>query len=300
MFKYVLKYVHKQIKGVYIMELLQLRYFYESAYTESFTKTANKYCVPPSSVSSSVRLLEKELGCKLFDRSYNRIILNSNGKKLQKSLHSVFSEIDKTVNELKTSDADIREIKILVRAMREKITDYIVEFNKENPHIRFNIVFDFDETQYMDYDVIIDEKTCSYPEYENFELFNMKICLNVSAGSPLLKRRLTLKELCNQPFVSFGEHSNMHTMLINNCKRAGFIPNITAKLNDILCYEKMIESGLGIGLRREDAPLCDNIKSLDVSDFNERYIVFTYYNKDSDYGNVNSFLTFLKNKSKLF
>ena len=55
------------------MEFLQLKYFYESAKHESFAKTAEIYMVPTTSVSASVRRLEKELGCSLFDRSANRI-----------------------------------------------------------------------------------------------------------------------------------------------------------------------------------------------------------------------------------
>ena len=63
------------------MELLQLKYFYESANTESFTKTAQRHLIPVSSVSASIKRLEKELGCKLFDRTSNRIKLNQNGKR---------------------------------------------------------------------------------------------------------------------------------------------------------------------------------------------------------------------------
>ena len=50
------------------MELLQLRYFFDSAKNEHFAKTAEKYWVPASSVSASIKRLEEELGCKLFDR----------------------------------------------------------------------------------------------------------------------------------------------------------------------------------------------------------------------------------------
>ena len=79
------------------MELLQLRYFYESAKNENFAKTAEKYMVPPSSVSASVKRLEDELGCKLFDRRSNRITLNENGMQLQNSLSVIFDELDQTV-----------------------------------------------------------------------------------------------------------------------------------------------------------------------------------------------------------
>ena len=68
------------------MELLQLRYFMESAQRGSFAATAEQYIVPATSVSAAVRRLEQELGCQLFDRTSNRITLNENGVRLlQKS-----------------------------------------------------------------------------------------------------------------------------------------------------------------------------------------------------------------------
>ncbi len=48
------------------MEVLQLRYFCDSARTQNFSLTAKKFMVPPSAVSQSIRRLEKELGFVLF------------------------------------------------------------------------------------------------------------------------------------------------------------------------------------------------------------------------------------------
>ncbi len=282
------------------MEILQLRYFFESAKNESFTKTAEKYMVPTSSVSASVRHLESELGCKLFDRAYNRIVLNNNGKRLQQALVTVFSELDSAVNDLKDTETDKREIKILVCAMRKNITDYIIEYNKQFPHITFKTVFDYESSSIENYDIIIDEKKDIYQDYEMFELFNMRIKLKVASNSPLLGRRLTLKQLHNHPFVSLSEKSNMHKLLIRACERAGFSPNIVAQINDIECYEKLIASGIGIGLGREHAYTKESAKvcNLDVADFNERYVVYAYCNKQTSYRNVKKFLDFVKNKSQ--
>ncbi len=282
------------------MEILQLRYFFESAKNESFTKTAEKFMVPTSSVSASVRLLEKELGCKLFDRAYNRIILNNNGKRLQHALLSAFSELDQAVKDLSDASADKREIKMLVRAMRSDITDYIIEYSKQHPSITFKAIFDYENSSYENYDIIIDEKTDTYNGYEMFELFNMRIRLKVASNNSLLGRKVTLKQLYNKSFVSLDEKSNMHKILIQACKRAGFSPNIVAQINDIQCHEKMIASGIGIGLGRENAHMSDTekISYLDVTDFDERYVVYAYYKKQSAYGNVKKFLDFLENKSK--
>ena len=282
------------------MEILQLRYFFESAKNESFTKTAEKFMVPTSSVSSSVRNLEKELDCKLFDRAYNRITLNNNGKRLQQALFSAFSELDQAIADLSNAHEDKREIKIMVRAMRSNITDYIIEYSKQYPNITFKTIFNYENSSYEDYDIIIDEKTDTYHGYEMFEIFNMRIRLKVASNSNLLGRKLALKQLYNKSFLSLDERSNMHKILIRACKSVGFYPNIVAQINDIQCYEKMIASGIGIGLGRENTHISSTEKVcyLDVSDFDERYVVCAYYKKESAFGNVKKFLDFLKTKTE--
>ncbi len=282
------------------MEFLQLKYFFESSKNESFAKTAEKYMVPTSSVSASVKRLEKELGCGLFDRECNRIRLNSKGKRFQQSLSIVFGELDQAVEELSSLSSDTREIRMLVRAMRDDITDYIIEFNKKYPHIAFKITLDFKETNLEKYDIIIDEKTNSYKEYESFELLSMRLRLVTSQSSPLCKKRLGLNKLSGESFISWGEESNMHRILVGACKKAGFYPNISVMSNDMKCHEKLIESGIGIGLARENLnkEAKDNIKALDITDFDEIYSVCSYYKKQAAYGNVKLFLNFLKTKAQ--
>ena len=76
------------------MELLQLKYFCDSAETENFSKTAQKFYVPPSNISQSINRIEKELGIKLFVRSSNRIMLNKNGIEFYKRIKQALFLID--------------------------------------------------------------------------------------------------------------------------------------------------------------------------------------------------------------
>jgi DNA-binding transcriptional LysR family regulator len=278
------------------MEMLQLRYFYESAQNGSFAKTAEKYMVPTTSVSASVKRLEKELGCPLFDRTCNRILLNEDGMQLLRSLHAVFAELDGTVAQLSSRDAVEREIRILVRGMRRKISDLIVQYNAIYPHTPFRTVFEFGETAYESYDIIIDERNDIYPEYERFLLYSMELGFKCAASDPLCGKELTLKQLSGRKFVSMGEDSNLHRILIRACARAGFTPDIAVACNDIECYEKFIASGMGIAVgRKKETP--QDIAFLNVTDFNERYTVYAYYKKAACYGSVRRFLDFLKNHS---
>ncbi len=282
------------------MEMLQLRYFYESAKCGSFSKAAEKYMVPATSVSASVKRLERELGCELFSRSCNRIILNDSGKKLLKSLDTVFSELDRTVNSLGEGSNDTRKIRLLVRAMRGKISDRVIEYKENRPHVTFKISFDFGSVNIDDYDIIIDEETDKYRGYEKLCLYTSKIGLRASTKSPLCGKKLTLIELRNEPFISIGEDNGLHRILIDACRRAGFTPDIVVSSNDLSCNRKFIESGVGIGLSRVEettASVADGkVCSLNVTDFCETQTICAYFKKQTAYGNVEHFLKFLKDK----
>lgn len=281
------------------MEILQLRYFFDSAKNESFAKTAEKYQVPATSVSASVKRLEAELGCKLFHRANNRIMLNDNGKRLQNSLFIIFEELESAVYDLSAISTDTREIKMLVRAMRGTITNYIIEYKEKHPHVSFKTVFDFDETDFKKYDIIIDDSYSNYPGYERINLYTSKLCLRVAADSPLCNKKLTLKQLCNHPFISIGENNGMNKILINACEKAGFKPDIVVQSNDIYCTQKCVEAGVGIGLGRVNFHLYKSkkIKQLNVTDFNETQTICGYYRKQSAYGNIEHFINFLKEKT---
>lgn len=278
------------------MELLQLRYFLESAETESFVRTAEKYRVPPSSVSASVKRLEKELKTSLFIRGFNRITLSDHGKCLRDALREAFSSLDRALDTISLSDTDPREIRMLVRAMRSEITDRIITYKQRHPHIAFKTVFDFSETEFEKYDIIVDAENPRLSDYEKFNLFTTRIRLRAAADSPLCKKKLTLRQLANESFISIGKENGLSALLTEACKKAGFTPNFIVETGDLDCLTKCVEAGLGIGLAREyqSQKLSPKTRLLAISDFDAVQTVFCYYKARSNYGNVAHFLRFLQ------
>ena len=275
------------------MELLQLKYFFESAKNQNFAKTAEKYMVPSSSVSASIKRLEKELGCSLFDRKANRIVLNENGRRLQKSLCVVFDELEQVALDLAVNETDDSEINILIRTMRAIVTDEIIKFNKKFPSVRFKTSFDFYETDYDKYDIIIDEITDNYIDFKRFELCSFNIGIKAPADSPLANRPLRLSQLSGQYFISMGEDTCLYRMLLKACNKAGFTPNIIVQTNDASCYYKCVEAGIGLSLDRR-LNKNSNATFLQVTDFDERQTAYVYYKKHLDRINVENFVNFLK------
>lgn len=278
------------------MELLQLRYFFDSAKYLSISKTAEKYMVPSTSVSVSIKRLETELGCKLFDRLPNRILLNDNGKKMLDALTVVFGELDRVVGDISEKADDTREIKILIKALRSVITEEIVQFKYKHKNTRFKLVADFDETNPDNYDIIIDTKGDQYVGYERVELCRQRVLLYASKDSHLTGHTLRLEQLAGEQFANLSLSGNHYQVLSTACERAGFSPNLVAQVNDSACFMRIIGSGVAIGAAGElYSKVAGNptVVPLDVTDFKEYQTVCVYYKKAAAYGNVRKFIDFL-------
>lgn len=278
------------------MDLLQLRYFYDSANYMSISKTAEKYKVPPTSVSASIRRLEEELGVKLFDRSPNRIMLNDKGKLMQNSLKLIFDEMDNMLEAVSGVADDNKEIKILVKAIRSLVTEQVIQYKSRYSHTRFRLVADFDETDPDDYDAIIDTQCDMYKGYEAKKLGNQHILLYAAANSDLCSRKLCLKQLSKEPFVVMSRQGNHGKTLFAACEKAGFSPNIVAQVNDSACFWKMISSGIAIGVSGEltgENKSNASLAALNVTDFKYKQAICIYYKKENNYGNTARFISFV-------
>lgn len=274
------------------MELLQLRYFYETAKNQNIAKTAEKHWVPASSVSASIKRLEEELGCKLFDRHSNKIELNENGKRLQRSLCLVFDELENAVNELKKPSYHTQEIRIFVKAIRHIIIDKIMNFRKLYPEATFKTLYNLEEKNFSEFDVIIDEDSPDYAEYLKIELLSKKLYIKASANSPLRDKVVRLIDLRHQPFITMGENSNLYKKLVKACKKAGFTPKVVLETNDGACFSQSIRNGIGMGITRSSSG--DNSTSIiNVVDFDERQTVYAFFKEDVS-PIVKKFIEFLK------
>jgi len=285
---------------VIFLDILQLRYFYDSANYLSISKTAEKYGVPATSVSASIRRLEQELGCKLFDRTPNRVSLNDRGILMRDSLKRIFNEMDSMLEAVSGAVDDPKEIKILVKAIRAMITEQVIQYKKKYAHSRFKLVADFDETAIDDYDIIIDTKSDFYAGYDSLELVEQQIFCYVPADSGLCTRRFSLKELAEMSFVLMSQQGNYGKVFIAACKNAGFSPNIVAQVNDSACFKKIISSGIAIGVTGQFAADVNGALSLvplKISDFKYRQTICLYYKKDNT-GNAARFVSFLRENIK--
>lgn len=278
------------------MELLQLRYFYESAAAESFSKTAQKHMVPVSSVSASVKRLEQELGTELFVRTGNRILLNEKGRQFLAVVSNTLSQLDMGVSALSTDPAKKQTLYILACWTRQTVVRQILNFHKLYPSVYFKIAFEDSPENYEKYDVIISTPNENLADYEFFPWKQYTIRIEALETDPLCQRSVTLSQLRDRLFVTTNAQRGSFRVFAQACRKKGFTPKVFLECDDYTCRDMAVLSGtcLGLTMGKSVNSGLPNVQYLKVSDFDEQTVSNLYYRKEDYAGNRKLFIDFLK------
>ena len=229
------------------MEMLQLKYFKDAAETQNFSKTAQKFTVPTSAVSQSIRRLEKEMGTPLFARTSNRITLNEDGKLLYRAV----CQMDRTLEDTRRLFADrsgslTGEVKLLIACNRRIVSDAIRQFSQLHPKVTFILKHSANKDE--DFDLVISDDGALNERYTHTELIDEQIAVAFSLDHPLAAREtVSVKELASERFVTMQPGGRLHYLTQSLCIQAGFYPQISIQCDDPYYIRKYIEMGLGIG-----------------------------------------------------
>lgn len=285
------------------MNLRQLHYFYDTAQNENLSKTAKKHMVPASSVSASIKRLENDLGVPLFDRTSNKITLNARGKYLANELHFAFEKIDQAVHQITTAEVERPQIRLLIRARPKWITELIVEYIAVNPNVDFIISNDYTLSNINDFDVIVDEVSEQYQDWNRFLLSLEIICVKASAHSRLAGRELSFAQLEGENFVLPSIGNGMRRLYEHTCKLHGIKPNVTIECNDRQCLQYYVQAGMGLTLgayRALNDHTQQGIVPLKIIDFDETQSVYVFYRKTNGLNApLKDFCDFLYSKRSL-
>lgn len=264
------------------MELLQLKYFFESAVSENFSLTAKKYGVPQSAVSQSIKKLEAELGIPLFDRNINKIHLNHQGQIFLGHIETALQEIEKAKTEIKENKAQLSgNLSILIRTNRRFITKCVAEFKEKFPLVNFSLYYEYVDFSSDMFDLIVDEIPPKSHQFKKTMLIKEKISLLCSKSHPFAQRQsVAVAELENESFISMQKNSSLYYILENMCRSAGINPNISIFCNDPHYIRQYIAMNLGIALFPEfswDDLITNDTSILLLSDLNLQRNTYVFY-----------------------
>ena len=232
------------------MEILQIKYFMKVAATGNIARTAAIFRVPPSSVSVAIKKLEEELEVKLFDRTANKIEINSNGKALLNVLENAEFEFKKaTTNILTQSKGITGVIKMLVLCNRRNILEMSTKFKQKYPNIDLAIQHEdyLEYGRYNDFDLIISDRDINNELFERMPFLREEIFLAVSSGNPLSERaRVSFEDMVGEKVVCEHRGSSMRDLMDTFYKKHNASVPITIETEDPYHICEYVKAGIGI------------------------------------------------------
>ncbi len=234
------------------MNLLQLEYFKIIAEAQSLTKVAEDMHISQPALSKTIKVLETELGVKLFDRDSKYIALNDNGKILLDCVNKIFQSLDDVKRELADrSVSNENYLTIFDQTCSIILPMIIKEFNFEYPAIKFHILrqqYNNDDARHRKYDLMLYDAPQNDPCGENStQLLTEDLVIGFNKNHPLAKRTsITLSEVAKEGFISLADKANLRKTTERYCKISGFDMNTTIECFEWTTLRELVKLGLGI------------------------------------------------------
>lgn len=269
---------------------------------ESISKTAQKFMVPASSVSASIKRLEKELGVELFARTGNRIFLTEKGRRFLSVVSNTLSQLDDSVAALGTEGEIKGTLSVLVLCARQRIVRSIMSFYKQYPSIFFKLSFNDVPENYDRYDIIVSLPEDGLDGYSFFPWQKVLIHIKTTENDPLCDKKVTLNQLRDRLFVTTNTQRGIFQIFAQACKKKGFTPKVYMECDDYVCRNMVVRSGICLGLVAisPNDTVFQNVQYLTLEDFSGEATVNVYYKEEKYAGNVKLFLDLLKNSKEIF
>jgi LysR family transcriptional activator of glutamate synthase operon len=239
------------------MEIRQIQYFLSIVETGSFSEAADEHYISQSSLSKKIIALEKELGVAIFDRSKRKVSLTEAGEAFldhARKLDIAYKALIVDLNGYK-SDADSFSIAAIPVLTQYGITSYIAQFQDLYPDIHFNLeeihgLNIFPALEERRFDVAITRHNfLDHDKFTSFEIRKDKLLVVISPKNRHATRSsISIKELSGDNFIVFDKVTDLHQLIMEECKKAGFEPTIFYSSHRKVSVFGLVGANIGLAL----------------------------------------------------
>lgn len=280
------------------MELMQIRYFLETARTKHMTNSAKNLHITQPALTQAIRRLEKDLGVPLFTAKGRNIVLTEYGRYLQKKLEPLMEQLDAVPEQLKMMVAlEGETIHMNVLAASSLVMEAIIEYKKGHEDINFQLQQNSESELY---DIAVTTKLFYQGTEENSFACAEEIYLAVPRNQRYQGRTsVRLEETSEEGFISLLGSREFRYICDRFCQHAGFTPKIIFESDNPSAVKNMIAANMGIGFWPEftwGSIENENVRLLKIEEpVRQRDIIIHYNRNKTDSRNVTDFYEFLTN-----
>ncbi len=235
----------------------QLRAFVSLAKHGSFTLAAKELCLTQSAVSHSMRALEEDLGCRLFDRMGKTVLLTLAGEQLRPHAEQILDQMEQArsgVTKLSQWGLSRLRVSASTTACQYILPGAVREFQKTFPKVQVAIE-PADTAESMDLLEAkkVDCAICLQPDRdERFEfrpLFSDELLFIVGADHPWAQQgRVERNEIPNQKYVLYNKGTYTFAMIERYFHQESMALNTVIELRSMEAIKEFVKLGLGISI----------------------------------------------------
>lgn len=256
----------------------KLRYFYEVTKVMNLTKAGNRLYISQSSLSKAMKDLEIFFGTELFTRQGRALLLTPSGKALQKECKRLFDSENTMIQNVKKAAMTKQQqlhFGYMLFESYYKIPGLLRQFEQQQPQTQI-ISRRYPERNDLTQDLLSGKLDAALkiftmdtiiPELDCHILQKQHLSIVCPDDHPISqKASVSLADLKNDDFIMLGndDSSSEFHFVYNWCVQCGFIPRIVDSHENVETVLMMVQSGAGISLLSEFAPLryVNHLKSI--------------------------------------
>lgn len=251
------------------MELHQLRYFAAVVDAGSFTRAAQRCYVSQPSLSQQIIKLEEELGRPLIERLGRTVKLTDAGRALYERATRILAAVEEAKQSARSSDewrTGQASIGAILTVAPYLLPDVVRSFSRMFPQAQLTVREGFTEELVKDclagdLDVALAALPIDDERLHVEPLFSEELLLAAPPRHPVLaKKKITLADLSELPFVLLDEIHCLGDQIISFCRQHNCLPVVTCKTAQLLTVQEMVALGQGASLVPEIAANRDATK----------------------------------------
>ncbi|RIV80142.1 LysR family transcriptional regulator [Aurantiacibacter xanthus] len=242
------------------MDLKLLRHFQVVAYELHFGRAARRLDILPSALGRNIRLLEEEIGTRLFVRSTRNVALTKSGIALQHEVDKVLTTVDdaiETVLEASRTEERVFRIGAIDSAATGLIPQLMHDFRNVIPDLELVLVEDktarlLPKMMNGALDVAFVRPPMSPRPQIHFEhLLDEPTEVALPPAHPLVERdALTVQDLAGIPLIVPSPRNRPHSynMTMRLFRDAGLEPTIAQQAEEKQTIVNLVGAGIGAAL----------------------------------------------------
>jgi DNA-binding transcriptional LysR family regulator len=245
-----------------MLNLNQLRVFYEAARCDSFTAAAGKLFITQPAVTAQVRQLEQKCNLKLFKKKGRNVYLTDEGKTLFEYVRRMFEiekEVEQTIEEMRELKRGVLRLGTSKTYARYFMPFLITSFRNAYP----NVMIHLDEGSSLDVihslldfrnEVAVIAKLEDDPNINFIPFKQDRLVLILARNHRLAKREsVSVEELADDPMIMKEVGSGTRNRVNELFRQNGIIPNVLMETSNTEFIKQLVQRGEGISFLVEEA-----------------------------------------------